>query len=1182
MRLSTLEIKGFKSFGDKVAIHFDKGVTSIVGPNGSGKSNVVDAMRWVLGEQKTRLLRSEKMENIIFNGTKSRKPANLAEVSLCFENTKNILPTEFSTVTVTRRYYRSGESEYLLNGVNCRLKDITDLFLDTGIGPDSYSIIELKMIDDIINDRNNTLRILLEEAAGISKYKIRKKQTFQKLEDTDADLSRVLDLLFEIEKNLRSLESQAKKAEKYYRIKEEYRQISTQVAVFSILSYKTSFEQLQEQEQQQSDQAIQIDSQIDYAEAANQKLKLENVDLEKHLAASQKALNDRIAFIRQKENDKKLKNERLRFLSDKEESLEKQLSNDKPQVEQLNLEIEYLSNEQQDLGEQNAASQKLLVNFRTELELLKNKVDELQQQNGEKSKQAQSLQEQIFRQEKILAIQQTQQEALLQEKNRLQQDIEQRENEENLLKSNLEAITDQKEQIESRFEQIENQEFEKSENEKNKNEELNTLNIDLQQFNRKLDAKQNEFNLLKSLVENLEGFPESIKYLKKKSGLMQDIPLLSDILVCQTLYKTTLEYYLEPFMNHFVVKTMSQALEAIEKLSKENQGRAHFFILEYIENKQAIPAGNTQAVAALDLVQVDQEYQNLVNFLLHNVHVLENGVQATAITKQKDIVYLSASAKFQLSAHSISGGSVGLFDGKRLGRAKSLEFLGSEIAELQQLKHSQQAQLEEKKKQFQTLQEEIKNFKAQKNIIQLQLNQILQQHTALHTRLEQSTKNVKSTAERLAVLNAQLLETNSNADGNFDVVQNEIIRLKNQKEDLQNQLISLQQALNENSQVYNISQTNYNTQNIEFVQLQNKLNTLHREINFKKSQVELFQKNISSNSEDLQKVKLQIEDLMKNGDDADEDMIALYDEKESLEKAVAEQEVLYFKAKGEIDQQENQLRELRRRKEQGQLLIQSIKDKINDIKIQLNSLKERLSVEFQIEIENIMAMEPEADWNEEELRSQLEKLRQQINNFGPINPMAVEAYNEIKERHDFIVAQKLDLENAKASLLETIKEIDSTAREKYMEAYQHIRENFVKVFRSLFTEDDTCDLVLSDPSNPLDCDVNIFAQPKGKRPQSLSQLSSGEKTLTATALLFSVYLLKPAPFCIFDEVDAPLDDANIDKFNNIIQRFSGETQFIVITHNKRTMSYTDIIYGITMVETGVTQAVPVDLREVQV
>src|SRR3954469_8452055 len=306
MRLTSLEIKGFKSFGEKVTIHCDKGVTSIVGPNGSGKSNVVDAMRWVLGEQKTRMLRSEKMENIIFNGTKTRKPANVAEVSISFDNTKNILPTEYSSVTITRRLYRTGESEYLLNNVTCRLKDITDLFLDTGIGSDSYAIIELKMVDDILNDKNNSIKLLFEEAAGISKYKIRKKQTFAKLEETEADLNRVNDLLFEIERNMKLLESQAKKTERYYKIKEQYKELSTELAILQLAGSKVKFEELQKQEEQQHDDKVQVEAQIGELEASVQQEKLDTLNKEKELAAAQKELNEKLTTIQQYENDKKV------------------------------------------------------------------------------------------------------------------------------------------------------------------------------------------------------------------------------------------------------------------------------------------------------------------------------------------------------------------------------------------------------------------------------------------------------------------------------------------------------------------------------------------------------------------------------------------------------------------------------------------------------------------------------------------------------------------------------------------------------------------------------------------------------------------------------------------------------------------------------------------------------------
>ena len=345
MQLTRLEIKGFKSFGDKVTINFNEGVTAIVGPNGCGKSNVIDAMRWVLGEQSTKALRSEKMENIIFNGTKNRKQAQLAEVSLSFDNTKNILPTAYSQVTVTRKLYRNGDSEYRLNDVQCRLKDITDLFLDTGIGSDSYSIIELKMVDEIITNKEHSRRSLFEEASGISKYKLRKKQTFNKLKDTEADLERVDDLLFEIEKNLKTLESQARKAERYYKLKEQYRELSVQLATHRIAFFRTDLNALETQEQSQQVLRIELSTKIDTQEAELQKTKLESIHQEKNLSIQQKATNELVSKIRAYESEKKVKNEQMRFLQEKESRLSGELEKDKNQVNHIKYNIKRLNEE---------------------------------------------------------------------------------------------------------------------------------------------------------------------------------------------------------------------------------------------------------------------------------------------------------------------------------------------------------------------------------------------------------------------------------------------------------------------------------------------------------------------------------------------------------------------------------------------------------------------------------------------------------------------------------------------------------------------------------------------------------------------------------------------------------------------------------------------------------------------
>ncbi|MEP5105499.1 MAG: chromosome segregation protein SMC, partial [Ekhidna sp.] len=384
----------------------------------------------------------------------------------------------------------------------------------------------------------------------------------------------------------------------------------------------------------------------------------------------------------------------------------------------------------------------------------------------------------------------------------------------------------------------------------------------------------------------------------------------------------------------------------------------------------------------------------------------------------------------------------------------------------------------------------------------------------------------------------------------------------------------LQEKLDQKSSVYN-------EQNVIFHQRQNKLNSILQEISYKEESYENSIERIEKNKEDLESATSNLNELVKKSTASDDELVSMYDEKETLESGVNEAEKEYYEARGLIDEEEKILRETQRKREGIDHALMEWQNKLNDAKMGLNSVKDRLSVEFNIDLQKIKD-EDISDYkkfNEEELRTKVEKLRNRLDNMGPINPMAMEAFEEIQERHTFITEQKEDLLKAKDSLLTTISEIDEVAKETFMEAFHHIKDNFIKVFRTLFTEEDDCDLILTNPDQPLESAIDIIAKPKGKRPLTINQLSGGEKTLTATSLLFSIYLLKPAPFCIFDEVDAPLDDANIDKFNEIIRKFSKESQFIIVTHNKRTMASTDVIYGVTMQEQGVSKVVPVDLRE---
>ncbi|MGL1886863.1 MAG: chromosome segregation protein SMC [Reichenbachiella sp.] len=1181
MQLTKLEIKGFKSFGDKVVINFDEGITGIVGPNGCGKSNVVDSIRWVLGEQKVKSLRSEKMENIIFNGTKNRKPTQLAEVSLSFKNTKNLLPTEYSNVTITRRYYRSGESEYQLNGITCRLKDITSLFLDTGIASNSYAIIELGMVDNILNDKDNSRRGLFEEAAGISKFKIRKKETMRKLNDTDADLERVEDLLFEIDKNLKSLERQAKQAQKYYQIKEDYKDYSVELAKKTVHQQKGTIDVLRKSIEKSNILKVGLNKQLAEKEAMSQQSKTDLLNKEKLLGTRQKTLNDHVHKIRSYESEKKIKNERLRFLNDKSDNLKELIEQDRKSSERSSFSIDGLESEKQ-------TSQNLLDEITFKLETLQSDYEQEKTKNKELKDQGEELnenfvakREELYQLNKSLEIKNIQLSTLKQEHEKTTTDTtHQTESLQNFEQRILE-VTNEKKQKQEEFDYLKSKDEELKNRIKHSQKTVELIREELHQVNRKLDASQNEYNLTKSLVDNLEGFPEAIKFLKKESNWVENAPLLSDILTCPEDYKVTVENYLESYMNYYIVETEADAFKAVNLLSDATKGKANFFVLDRFEKFQPSQTELLESsIPATEVVEYDSKYKRLISFILDNVYITTN---ETGKVPNKSAVLITKSGKIINRRFSISGGSIGLFEGKRIGRAKNLDKLAETIKKLTIKLDEVNQNLEEKQGDLARLKEN--NFERQLEEARTDLSRVNEEYVSLTTKQEQYTSMLSENElksediiERINTLHEEIIEIQPQQETHQQILHE--LELKNNS--FKEEISSFNDSLNEKS-------TSYNQENIIFHQQQNKVSSVAQEINYKKSNLETALGRIEKNQSELKMTDEEVRQLIQNSDSNDDQLIEMYEEKDSIEIGVTEAEKDYYGHRESIESIEKNTRDIQRERETNDSKIMELQTQLNETKLSLTGIQERLSVEFNVTIDQLLINEEEAseateiaqELSEEELKNQVHKMKGRLDGMGPINPMAMEAYEEIKTRHDFITDQREDLFKAKESLISTIDEINDVAKVTFMEAFDKIKTNFIRVFRSLFTDEDQCDLFLSNPDDPLESTIEIIAKPKGKRPLSINQLSGGEKTLTATSLLFAIYLLKPAPFCIFDEVDAPLDDANIDKFNNIIRDFSSESQFIIVTHNKRTMSTTDIIYGVTMIEQGVSRVIPVDLKELE-
>jgi len=1176
MQLAKLEIKGFKSFADKIIINFDEGITGIVGPNGCGKSNVVDAIRWVLGEQKTSALRSEKMENIIFNGTNQRSPLQMAEVSLTINNTKNILPTEYSQVTITRRLYRSGESEYLLNNVTCRLKDITNLFLDTGVASNSYAIIELGMVDDLLNDRDNSRRMLFEEAAGISKFKKRKKETLRKLEDADADLERVEDLLFEIEKNMKSLEKQAKQTETYYRIKEDYKQKSIQLARLVVKKQKEKFDAINKQVAHENDQKTKLAAEIAEKEARIEKEKAELIIKENTLSTRQKAINEYVGKIRHYESEKQIKNERLRFLNDRVSSLKDQIEQDKKSNERARFSIQSLEAEKE-------SAQTLLAEISAKVDALKVEYDNqkaatysMQGEVDALRKEHRSRQDESYQLNKALEIREIQVSSFKQEIERTATDSNQQSASLADFEKKLVVLQEEISVKNTYLDKLKADETEVIQRSTSLEKTIEMIREEMTEAGRKLDARQNEYQLTKSLVENLEGFPEAIKFLKKNVGWTKNAPLLSDIISTSEDYRVAIENFLEPYLNYYIVDHEAEAYQAINILSDASKGKANFFILDAFE--KFTPSDiqmYSDAFPATQIIEFDPKYGKLMAYILDKVYVHDGDLKNIPV--EDGNTFITKNGKVTKRRFSLSGGSVGLFEGKKIGRAKNLEKLDKEIKDLTRKVEEIRQGLLDKQRELEKLRNNT--LKQQMEEAQGSIKMVNDEFISVRTKKEQfahmlSTADLRreDIQEKIQHLILELDDLRPKAEAALHEVQQHEEKLKLVNDDLnaQNEILSQKSAA-------------FNEQNIFFHQQENRVKSLEQEVRFKQESMEQSMQRIENNLGELKINEEEIRTIIETTQSNDEELIAMYARKDEMEKDLTEAEKDYYAARGEIDQHEKDLREIQHQRQNIDTLLMQLQNELSESKLELNSVKERLSVEFKVELDELIASsettEEEPLPDEEKLRNEVTKIRDKMENIGPINPMAMEAYNEIKERNDFIIAQKEDLLKAKESLFNTISEIEEVASKTFMEAFQKIKEHFVEVFRSLFSEGDDCDLKLVDPSKPLESEIDIIAKPKGKRPLTINQLSGGEKTLTATALLFSMYLLKPAPFCIFDEVDAPLDDANIDKFNNIIRNFSKDSQFVIVTHNKRTMTSTDVIYGITMVEKGISRVVPVDLRE---
>ncbi|HHH54565.1 MAG TPA: chromosome segregation protein SMC, partial [Bacteroidetes bacterium] len=653
MRLNSIYIKGFKSFYKDVLINFNENVTGIVGPNGSGKSNIVDAIRWVLGEQKPTELRLDNMSDVLFNGTEKRKKSSIAQVTITFDNTKNLLPTEYNTVAITRILYRSGESEYQINGVQCRLKDIRSLFIDTGIGSDSYAIIALNMVEDILSDTNGSRRFMFEQASGISKFKKRKKETLSKLKLTKLDLDRVEDLLFEIEGNLKELEKQARRAERYIKIRDQYKDLSIQLQLLKFDTIKASSDELKSKINSELSNYRQFETQIASLTADLEMQKNNILKSEKDLSDFQRKINQHSDELRDLENRKQLLSQKINFdenknslLNKEKNEIDRELIKVSDDILRFKKRIEEEKSKELQLKNKFEAIEKSYFEIKTKYEQIKANLDGIKLKKKDLEEQRlQFIKTKAILQNNIANLTQSNKQleansAELHKNIATKEEIKTRlETEHKELSTSLNYFVKESEEKETRIKKL--------------TETQGEIKVKLDKIERKIDSKENELGLLKSMYDNLEGFPESIKYLSKKWN--GDFPLLTDIISTSDEYKVAIETFLDPFLNYYVVDNLSQAKEAIEILRKSQKGKAHFFVLDKIKNIEKSDKSKDSLISAIDIVEYDEKYSKLVSALLKNVYISVMDLEYSLQEDDEDIIILDKTGSFISDNLSVSG-----------------------------------------------------------------------------------------------------------------------------------------------------------------------------------------------------------------------------------------------------------------------------------------------------------------------------------------------------------------------------------------------------------------------------------------------------------------------------------------------------------------------------------------------
>lgn len=1191
MYLSKLEIFGFKSFAQKTVVNFNRGVTAVVGPNGCGKTNIVDAIRWCLGEQKSSTLRSDKMENVIFNGTQNKKPMGMAEVSLTLINDKGILPTDYSEVTITRRIFRSGESEYLLNRNLCRLKDITNLFMDTGMGTNAYSVIELKMVETILSNKAEERRNMFEEAAGVNKYKLRRRLSLKKLEEVRRDLTRVNDIVSEVEKKVNSLERQAKRADKYNRITTILRELEVDYSEREYAQWHLRRAGLSASKDENFRTKIQIESDARKLEDELSALRQQIVEIEAVLAEKRREIAVQTEKIYNVQKGMSVAEERIK-------------ANNK-NLDRYKQELEELHNQMDDNEDLIAESTDKIFTFKNSI--LENEqsiiecsriIEQKKQQLEEKSSLLKEQSDSIFGSFKDITTKENNLSNLRKQLETTDAGIEKLNNRilniTNTIAKTvgyLEELDQEKIEAERKLRQWDELYNQKQKDKEDLEKQLGGLKDKELDQKSIINSMRDKIDFLQNLINNLEGVSKGAKLLIESEGWTdKEKTLLADVGNADENYRNALEASLKNVLNNLLVDTFDDLKKAIDYLRKNDLGKASFYVLALNTNgkkslldkfqgytetrkRKKIERESSFIGWADSFIQTEDRWKPFFKKILKNAAVTDELDSALELSrKYPGFNFSTLNGDFVHESGIIDAGSSLKLDDSLFGRKQLLENLKNEFPKYEAGLQRIRKEIAETEEMIDSI--NLKELSDQNRILINDLANIEKQIAQFEFEKKKASDEIdKSRAEI-----QELVKTSNRTDNEVIALSEALEHEKEEKRKSDELLASLETQVKNAREEFSGSVSALNQSKVQMERLIGQKKNLENAVERAELARENIRKSIQKREKDIETASEEIVSLTNDIEDKQLDLDELQYEKKKMTSVEEEITVQLRGIKSTSAGVETKLLELRKNRDRISDEIHSADIKINEINLKVDNLREHIKENYSLTLE--LKEFPDLDtYNFEEKSNEVHSLKQQIKGLGPINLLAYSEYEEEKERFDFLMKQRNDLVESEKDLVKTIDEINNTAQQLFLETFAAIREHFIRIFRNLFNEGDEADLKLEENADPLEAKIEIIAKPKGKRPTSIELLSGGEKTLTAIALLFAIYLVKPSPFCILDEVDAPLDDANVDRFTRIIHEFASSTQFITVTHNKRTMEAAETMYGVTMQEEGISKIVSVRFNE---